>query len=301
MRTLKERIDEAAAAHDIHTILGTRKKSILCPLPGHIHHNHSPSFSIFFRGSKQRWKCHGQCNREGDVIDLVGELRVPGYDKRSPQHVERALGLLDDRYEIEIVQPPRQISLIGNEWQDFCPPGPEVIAYAQQRGLNQATIEKFRLGQFGDNLTMPAFEEGRLIGVKMRRLNAGERNRFWSLEGSRVGLFNHEAVAYQTGPIFIVKAEIPAMLLDQLGFRACAPNAGEASWLEKWKVELALGDPKIVIGDNDEPGRALGEKRARLFSARLVFPPAEFQDVDKWILAEGERAVQQIKEWANGQ
>jgi hypothetical protein len=75
-KTLKEKIEEAVSCHSIESVVTfpPNKTLIVCPLPFHCHTHNSPSFSIFFKDGKQYWKCHGYCNREGDVIDLVGFL-----------------------------------------------------------------------------------------------------------------------------------------------------------------------------------------------------------------------------------
>ncbi len=293
--TLIERIEEARKLHDIQTILGTNKKKIVCPMPFHPHHNNTPSFSIFWRSGVQRFRCHGSCGAEGDVIDLVGYLQIPNYNKRDRLQREQALKALDGGYEPEIVIPEKDTELAGNEWFEFVPPGTDVIRYAARRGLTEETLKKFRVGQFGHMMTMPVFEEERCVGVKMRSLTG---KRYVSLAGSRSGLFNYDAVYLTTKPVFIVKAEIPCMLLDQLGFLACAPTGGEGSYRqsERWRLALALA-PKVVIGDNDEPGRKHGPVRAALLAADLVYPPDPYKDVDEFYLAEPERALEMLRKW----
>src|SRR5215216_3600957 len=67
-------IRDMSRLFDIRDVLhlNGHKKQIVCPLPQHVHHNRTPSFSIFTTPSgKQRFKCHGNCRCEGDVIDLA--------------------------------------------------------------------------------------------------------------------------------------------------------------------------------------------------------------------------------------
>lgn len=293
------KIDQARAQYDIRSILGLdgSKRKIVCPLPTHRHHENTPSFSIFDRDGVQLWKCHGSCNTEGDVVDLVGYLRVPGYNKRDPSHVIRALSLIEERWEPGVVVHEKEVRLVGDEWRHFQPMTAEVLEYAQKRGLIYETVVKFRLGSWQQFMTMPNFEEGKLMGIKLRRIEAGEP-RFFSLKGSRLGLFNFDAVNLAMKPVLIVKGEIPCMLLDQLGFLACAPTGGEGSWYknERWKVALALA-PKIIVGDNDEAGRKLGSRRSELLGGKLVFPPEQWKDIDAWILADREGAMTQISHW----
>jgi hypothetical protein len=306
LKTLSELVADARNIHDILDVLGLtagRERVIVCPLPSHVHKRNTPSFSVFWRRGMQWWRCHGSCDLEGDIVDLIGYLRVPGYDKRDPDKIRAAVNLLDERYEIKIPAPQPETELRGNEYLAFLPPGPEVIEYAAGRGLTEDTLTKFRVGQYGHYMTMPTFEEKILKGIKMRNLwKCAPEKRFWMLEGSRLGLFNYDAIYLTQRPVFIVKGEIPAMLMDQIGFPyVCAPSAGEGSGrkaIYTWNTALALS-PKIVIGDNDGPGRELGKKRAILFGAKLFFPPEEFKDIDEWILADQTGAKDQLEKWAN--
>jgi hypothetical protein len=293
--SLKNDIAEARKTHDIVDVLGTDKKSIICPLPQHIHHSNTPSFSVFWKRGFQWWKCHGNCNAEGDIIDLVGYLRITGYDPKNTKDIRAALALVDQRYEMKIVIPEKEVSLNGSEWIDFVPPGIEVIDYARNRGMTAETIHKFRVGQSGMAMTMPAFHDGLLRGIKFRNLTP-HGLRYWSMEGSRQSLFNFDAVNMQTGTVFVVKAEIPCMIMDQEGFKACAPTGGEGGWVESWRTGLALAH-KVVIGDNDAPGKKLGEKRAALLGADLKFPPEEYKDVDQWYLADKTHCLNTIHHW----
>jgi len=294
MASLKQEIEEARLTHSIQSVLGTNKRKIVCPLPTHIHHSNTPSFSIFWHHGVQLFRCHGNCGLQGDVIDLVGYLRVNGYDPRNPKKVKEALALLDSRYDYDIPTPEPEIKLAADEWELYMPPDIEVIEYAKTRGLTIKTLEKFRVGQSGKYMTLPCFENHRLIGIKLRNTtNIGMR--FFSLEGSHQGMFNFDAVNMTTEPVFMVKGEIPCMLLDQLGFLACAPASGEQGWKDSWRIALALSRV-IVVGDNDDTGIKAAQKRARLVNGLLKFPPAQYKDIDEWILSDRD-AVHELEKW----
>src|SRR5512133_2935468 len=149
MKTLAELVADARSTHDIRDVLGLRDRErlIVCPLPQHVHKRNTPSFSIFWRRNMQWWRCHGSCDIEGDVVDLVGYLRVPGYDKRDPDKIRAAVELIDSRYQVKMPKPEPEVRLRGNEHIFYLPPGEEAVEYAKSRGLNDATIEKYKLGQ----------------------------------------------------------------------------------------------------------------------------------------------------------
>jgi len=298
---LTERFDEARRNHDMMSILNTSRRKILCPLPGHIHHENTPSFSIVWKKGVQWFRCHGNCGASGDVVDLIGYLRIPAYDPHDLEHRKRALQLLDERYDCAIAIPEKETVLYGDEWYRYLPISAAGEDYARSRGLSDKTIAHFRLGQNGTMLSIPCFEEQRLVGIKFRSIDlaiVGD-DRFRAVKGSRQGLFNIDDCRYHTGTVFIVKGEIPAMLLWQMGYKAVAPTSGEGGWVESWRTALALAD-KIVIGDNDAPGVKLGNKRAALMAAKLVFPPPEYKDIDQWILSAPEKALEQLNTWASG-
>ena len=271
-----------------------RKRKILCPLPDHKHHNYTPSFSIFWADNRWRWRCHGNCDRQGDVIDLIGYMQVPLYDKRDTDKLGKAIAALTGNgFHPAAPRPPKRKRgpvLAPNLWRKFLPPGPEVAAYARKRGLSPATLEQFKVGQHKNWMTIPVFHNHQLIGIKMR--NMGEGLRYRSVKGSVSGLFNHDAVKYALGRVYVTKGEIAAMVLCQHGLLACAPTGGESMQItDDMATLLALADV-VVIGDNDrDPAvraktRALAEKRADILKGKLFFPPEEFKDVDEWVLSD---------------
>lgn len=280
--------------HNIHDVLGTEKKSIVCPLPMHQHVNNTPSFSVYYERGVQHFKCHGNCGVRGTVIDLMGYLHIPNYNPLDPAQVYRAAEMLEDKYEPTISIHLKRTQLAGSEWIDYLPPGEEAVAYCRSRGINPDTMRRFNIGQNGTSISIPCFEEKVLIGIKFR---AWEGNlRYWSLKGSRMGIFNHDDVAYLPGKVLIAKGEIPAMLLWQEGFRACALTGGEGGFRKDWFPAFALSE-NIVVGDNDGPGRELGQRRAELLHAKLVFPPRQYKDWDEYYLADRAGCLKMTKGW----
>jgi hypothetical protein len=173
------------------------------------------------------------------------------------------------------------------------------VEYAAIRGLTRETLERFRVGQSGKYMAMPCFEAGLLRGIKMRNTDPScdMDHRFFQLKGSRQGLFNFDRVKQALEPVLIVKGEIPCMLLDQLGFLACAPTGGEGGWQEEWRTALALSKKRIIVGDNDRPGVELGQKRAAFLHAELKFPPPAYKDIDQFILGDRVLALETIQRW----
>jgi len=283
--------------------ISPRKRVIVCPLPGHHHHNNTPSFSIGVgRDGFDRFHCHGTCGREGDVIDLVGYLNITGYNDKDPEHIQRAISLLSSSVPMNIATPQYVApGLPNNTWMDY-PLGKQALDFAVSRGLTPATVDKFHLGQRQlTGLSIPIFCEDVLWGIKFRRIS-GPGTRYWSERGSRMALFNVDNVAWREIPVFILKGEIPVMLLDQLGLYACCMTGGEASKISDWKHYLSFASKRILVGDNDKDPdtrkkmQDYSKERAEQWNAELRFPPEKYKDIDEWLLDEP-GALEVIRSW----
>lgn len=250
---------------------------------------------------KEYFVCHGNCGKQGDAVDLVGYLRIPGYNDKNPGHIQQALRLVNERYVFDMPEKKwydDKPKLIGTEWKQYVPAGEAVREYAKKRGLLETTLNHFQIGQDGNLMVIPAFEDHRFMGIKYRNIKAiGTDLRYWSMKGSRIALFNYDDIAYTTEPVGILKGEIAVMALWQLGVKVCAPTAGEERNRDKWLTALALSKRRVVIGDNDKTGIAAGKIRAAYYHAKLVFPPKEFKDIDQWLLEQPGKAVPQILQW----
>jgi len=292
--------------YDIYDLLSLdrSKKVYLCPLPTHVHHNNTPSFSVrTFKDGVQRFRCFGSCGLGGDVVDLIGYIQIPGYDPKNPEMVRMAAA----RLQGEKISPPvfeqKKTSLEPGLWRKYTPPSERVIAYGISRGLTLETLQKFKIGEKRGAMAIPVFENAILKAIKFRSTARNPKVRYWSEEGSVVALFNHDAVALSDDPILVVKGEIPAMLLDQLGFKACAPTAGEGrSDMSQWAHLFSFSKKVVVVGDND-PDPKVREKivaatkiRAEQLHAELRFPAEQWKDIDAWLLAEP-AAIQVVRAW----
>ena len=298
---------------DIRVIVGmagTAKKVIVCPLPMHPHSTHSPSFSVFTsQKGVQLWKCHGACGLQGDVLDLIGFSKIPGYDAHNGDHVRQAMTLLTTIHEIHPPKKEKKVLPLSNDvYRRYLPAGNEVMTYGAKRGLTSETLEYFAVGQFDTPtthwMTIPSFDGSRLVTLKMRNVNStGPKDRYQNFPGSQTSLFNVNQVRNERGRVLIVKGEIVVMLLKQHGFLATAPTTGENNTEENWYKDLMFCEKRVVVGDND-PNPKVREKmvaftktRADVLRAELQFPPEKYKDLDQWILAEPGIALPIIQGW----
>lgn len=308
---------------DIVTRKGVRlkgsagKKWCVCPLPQHAHHNFSPSFSIYWNAQgRQKWKCHGACGVGGDVIDLIGYLEMPGYNRSVKDRIAAAEILTSGQIRQTKIEVPQVHSTLPQWlWKDMLPPSADVVKYAVSRGLTINEIEKFRIGNPTSDMSdkpyniftpsiwmsMPTFHGTELMGIKLRNISH-KGLRYMGVQGSRKGLFNFNAVDLTQEVVLIVKGEIACMVVDRFGFKSCAPTGGETGYIREIKHALILAKC-IVVGDNDEDPATrekivkATELRAAMLDADIHYPPLEIKDIDKWLLADTDNAIREIENW----
>jgi hypothetical protein len=294
--------DEVSRLYNIQDVLHTDRKKLLCPLPDHHHSNYTPSFSIFWADGKQHWRCHG-CGRFGDVIDLIGYLNIPFYDRDNSGHLKTAINILTGGEFNSVpvfAPPPRAKTIYQGEWKKFYPAQKEVLEYACSRGISDRVLTAHKIGQASlyrqIYMAIPTFHDGILQGIKLRNTSSSGR-RYGAVEGSISGLFNYDGVISKTGTIFVVKGEIASMVMETFGYTACAPTGGEVSDISKIVSAVATASKIVLISDNDP--KEVAEKqirpkaiqRAKLLGAELIYPPEEFKDIDEWLLAKPEEAT----------
>jgi len=215
------------------------------------------------------WMCQ-RCQRKGSFYSLQVELGD------TPEPYERELA--DKRKVLAEAVPLFQNALIEDELHG-------VLAYLKGRGLNARTIGKYKLGWAPRDLTEQLIAKG--YGIKDQR-NAGLRTK--NQEGKEYPLFwDRLMIPYEqrgytvtvrgkqlTGntiqakdtsiylfgvdnllghkEVYICEGELDAMLLDQLGYPACAvPGAG--SFQDHWKSWFDGAIRVFLVLDADEAGQ----------------------------------------------
>jgi hypothetical protein len=224
--------------------------------------------------------------------------------------VKRAMTLLQAGFQ---VSPPKQQArriqrLPADTMRRMPKPDLDVYAYAYERGLEPETLDHFGVRTYEHMgkkyMAVPTFHFGRLMSVKLRNIDAkNKHDRFLFYPGSKTGLFNYAGVFGKSEPLLIVKAEIPAMLLLQNGIHTCAPSGSENVNREELFQAMAWAVKRVVVKDNDRDPKVrakmdrYAQARAEAFKAELQAPPEEYKDIDEFVLAEGERALEMIRGW----
>ena len=273
--------------------------TVVCPLPQHIHYHNTPSFAVYLDNSTRGpfWICYGNCGLRGDVIDLMGYLEIPGYDPHNRYSIHQAIERLRGSVFPSVFTPlPPQPSLRANRYQNFLPYRQAVKEYAASRGINEDTLQRYKVGQRGGQwMAIPAFEGGVLRAIKYRNVINRTYNktdpgtwRFWSEPGSRNTLLGLEEVEGQRKPILFLKGEIPYLYFRQRGYACVSPICGEGSRIDEWTLRLKSASKIVVVGDNDpnpdvdQKMKAFAQQRAELLNGILQFPPLWYKDIDEW-------------------
>lgn len=126
------------------------------------------------------------------------------------------------------------------------------------KGLNDATIERFRYGFDQDKgvYVLPYLEGRRPVALRMYSPegNGPNGSKYWWEAGTDVRLYNPgDAIGHQlTGEVFICEGEAKAALMCQLGYAAVG-LPGASTWKPEWSQFFNHAKKIIVCLDNDNP------------------------------------------------
>ncbi len=157
---------------------------------------------------------------------------------------------------------------------------------SRQLGVSTQSLKRLRIGWDGKAYTFGMSNDfgKKIVGIRRRFLN-GQKV---SLTGSKTGLFI-PADLLSEGLLLICEGPTDTAAALDLGFDAIGrPNCNS-------KIEMtakaARGRTEIVIvGDNDEVGRAGAEKLADALvlhypSVKIIYPPDGIKDLRQWFRA----------------
>ena len=129
----------------------------------------------------------------------------------------------------------------------------------EERMLTEKAIKHFKLGLSKDGdmcwLTIPQFNQDRLINIKYRSLPPAEK-RFKRESGRPTILFNQDCLNGSYTEVFITEGEMDAMSLWQVGFpNVVGTTAGAGSFPPEWHERLEKMDRIYICFDNDIQGQ----------------------------------------------
>lgn len=218
-----------------------------------------------FNTGKLVWRCW-HCSASGRIITQDGyEVSEPEEIKLDVDEIRKLYGKLCDKYHSSLV--------------------PSVIEYLKKRGLNEDTIDKFKLGFCGtdfydeylssiaedsgiiynnypilsNRIVIPYTYHDSIVNLRGRIVDvlfAYKKNTptYVSLSGSHKArganfLFNHDIIEKENS-IIITEGEFKAILASQYGFPVVA-TPGIFGWDKSWS-SLFKDKEVILAADNDK-------------------------------------------------
>lgn len=148
------------------------------------------------------------------------------------------------------------------------------------RGLTDASIAKFKLGQFQDYISIPYFKNNEVVNFKYRGIGEKKFQRFKDGESC---LYNVDNID-KSKDVIVVEGELDAISCDQLGYpNVISITNGAQGWNPDWIdfFDSCSGDFYIAY-DNDEKGnegaKKIAEKIGIHRTKRLKLPLKDFND-----------------------
>ncbi len=308
-------VDKVAAALGFQISRGAAK----CRLPGHDDKN--PSFSV--RSQSNRFHCYA-CNRGGDTIELVRIMQgvdfVTACNWLSEQFGISAASPTRNRYT-RVTQPKCQTvehNEVKSEGSDNATlPDEEVFGfilarsrlttkgrdYLLSRSLTEQTIQRFNVGQIGDNrllqselikafgleritrcgllqkgrygqflalksgyLLFPFVDDGRVVYLQARRLGDGDGPRWLCPVGLRPPAFNLDVLTERVTTILICEGVTDVLSAHELNINSIG-LVGASARLDARTLGRLRGRNVAVLGDADRAGESFATRTVRQLSA----------------------------------
>jgi DNA primase len=245
-------------------IISETGTDFLCLCPFH-HNTDSPAFAVSY--SKGLYICYNQnCNSSGTIMDLVMELTgrnnfealrfIQSNKLTSAELLEEELkDLLDEKPEfMEFSQ-----KTLDNLYKEL---GMQQVAkdYFISRNINENSMHHFKLGYslVQKMVTVPLHSpDGVPVGIIGRSIEGKSFKNSPNLPRNKT-MFNLHRAKREGGTIIVVESSFDAIRLWQAGYpNAVATLGGSISdinlnHLNKYASTI------IIMTDNDQAGRALG-------------------------------------------
>jgi DNA primase len=327
------RTDLASLLDDLAqpAMYATRGRRWHCPVPEHDDHHASVTIHTDHRGH-ERWRCwSGDDNHRGDAIDLVTRTQRVNRSEAVDWLAQRA-GMVPDlplptvtpkkptaAARLDVPLDPAVIRYVGAcERILWRPAGRPVLDWLHGRGFNDELLRVNHVGAdpgrqmmqrqrglpYGGGMgaVLPALHEaGTVAYVQTRYLEPGNGPKYDN-PAAALGANPRLAWARSAGPAractLIVCEGIPdALTAAGAGFASVAVLGSQAPDFEvAGRIATAARRNErnvVAVIDNDDPGRAAGERLRELLGefgvdVTVIVPPAAGLDLNSWAAIEHE-------------
>lgn len=229
----------------------------------------------------------------GDLLDLIRAAQ--GVDL--PQACDIARAMLGLPSEKLLREPKKNYS---RPKRPKCQAPKSVVKeYLASRGISEATMAAYKIGEQGNRMVFPFLRDGELIMAKTREAVDGGKTKPTEANCEPC-LFGWQAVPAKSRDLIITEGEIDALSVREMGFPALSvPYGGgggdKQGWIEHEFERLSAYDSLYLMLDNDETGdqgvaeivKRLGRDRIRIVripkpykDANDLLTKARFSEVD---------------------
>jgi 5S rRNA maturation endonuclease (ribonuclease M5) len=203
---------------------------------------------------KGPWFCH-KCQKKGNLWALMkamGDIQYPIQPAFKTQEYKKPAQDKADTYHQALLK------------------NPDVMAYVLGRGINQESIDKFKLGLYQNNgkkwLTIPHYQGKSLVNIKFRSLPPAAKT-FRRIPGCKSILLNSDSLNGHKDA-YLCEGELDTITLAQQGIEnAIGATNGSGSFDPEWIDQLKDLEKIYIVYDPDEAG----QRGARSLAKRLGY------------------------------
>lgn len=276
-------MNEVYTKSDIRSVLNALNLKIesetgnhfLCLCPFHANRN-TASFEVDY--TKGLYFCFNpSCDARGTLHDLVKEtthrndfetIRFILSHKKSSSNLDGELAeLLDEKPDFEEFS--RDIlTKLHNELLD----NDIALNYFYSRGITDASIHSFYLGYSANQamVTVPLTSpDGMPVGIIGRSVEGKSFKNSQNLPRNKT-LFNLSSAKKHGGKIIVCESSMDAILISQAGFPNVVATLGAHLSREQVQLLNRYASTIIIMTDNDEAGRKLGNNIAQKLNNKNV-------------------------------
>jgi DNA primase len=180
----------------------------------------------------------------------------------------------------------------------------EAARYLLDRGLTQETVRTRRLGVVVDPMpgheaargyiAIPFTLKGQIVAIRFRNLGQ-EGPKYLQPSGSRIGVYNVDAIHQAAHVLHITEGEFDAMILNQVGLPAIG-FPGASTWRGHHGRMLAGFNRLWVWGDPDGAGAEFVQKVTNRLPRSAKGVKLSIGDVTETYLAGGAKFLYSLVE-----
>jgi hypothetical protein len=246
---------------------------IRCPF----HNEKTPSFAVNLETG--RWRCFGQCSRGGGAAEIQQHLGIGG-----ALPVSKAAVKTGERVEL----PPIPESEVLKLHEELLA-SETALRKLDRMGLNQTTVERFKLGWNGNRYAWPVYDsQGVVRNIRLYKPGAsGDKVISFTMDvdGTKYSygsgnnrLFPISSILEnQTNVVLLCEGEKDALTANQWGYAAVSVTAGAGEWQNEYCNAPLKNKHVIICYDIDNAGRKGARKVKQLL--RFIAASVHIYDI----------------------